>query len=392
MKTESNNSSSEICSKVNVLIAIPCLLLGGTEYQTLNLVKALKEGGYDVGVLCYFEYDDRMVSYMQEAGATVELMTPSGTRPKGLMATGVALFSGFRKALKKYRPGIVHVQYLAPGSLSILLFKLLGVKHVLTTAHVPGHIYKRKWVPQGIAKYLTDAFICVSKSSEESFFHEKPELFTTELMERGRQHFTVYNCVELPEKANKTREKNDAPVIGIVSRLSREKGIDIMLDAFPLVLNSYPKAKLLIVGDGAEREKLEEQARLLGVDHAVTWAGLQPKEKLEGYYGQMDVVAIPSRFEAFGLTAIEAMGYGIPVIASDVDGLREVVGGDAGLLFSQGDSHELSDSLITLLSDSLLYEKVARAGRQRVERYFSCIIFKQKVLELYAMVAKGKKV
>lgn len=379
-------------SNKRILIAIPCLLLGGTEYQTLNLVKELKEDGYEVTVLCYFEYDERMVTYMQEAGATVELMRRNGIRPKGVLSTGLALFNGFRKALKKFRPSVVHVQYLAPGSLAILLFKLLGVKHVLTTAHVPGHIYKRKWIPQFIAKYLTDAFICVSKSSEESFFHEKPELFTAELMRRGRKHFTIYNCVEIPEKVNELRRDKDAPVIGIVSRLSREKGIDIMLDALPKVLRSYPNAKLLIVGDGAERERLEQHSKLLGVDHAVTWVGLQPKEKLEAYYRQMDVVVIPSRFEGFGLTAIEAMGYGIPVVASDVDGLREVLGDDAGVLFSQESSDELAHALTTLVSDTRRYEQLSREGRKRVERYFSCIIFKQKILELYEMVGKGIKV
>ncbi|MDM5272548.1 glycosyltransferase family 4 protein [Sulfurovum sp. zt1-1] len=375
-----------------ILIAIPCLLLGGTEYQTLSLIKSLKEGGYEVTVLCYFEYDERMVIYMQEAGVTVELMTPSGIRPKGLIATGLSLFGGFRKALKKFRPGIIHVQYMAPGSLAILFFKLFGVKHVVTTAHVPGHIYKRKWIPQFIAKYLTDAFICVSKSSEESFFHKKPELFSARLMKEGRKHFTIYNCVEIPEKANKIREKMDAPLIGIVSRLSREKGVDIILDALPLILKSYPTVKLLIVGDGAERDKLEQQAQKLGIKHAIEWAGLQPKENLEKYYRQMDVVVIPSRFEGFGLTAIEAMGYGIPVVASDVDGLREVLGDDAGMLFQQGKPSELAHSLITLLSDLILYEKVAMEGRQRVEKYFSCIIFKQKILDLYEMVGKGMKV
>lgn len=375
-----------------VLIAIPCLSLGGTEYQTLNLVKALNEGGYEVAVLCYFEYDDRMVTYMQESGATVELMTPSGIRPEGLITTGLALFNGFRKALKKYKPGIVHVQYMAPGSMAILLFKLLGVKHVLTTVHVPGHIYKRKGIPQFIAKYLTDAFICVSKSSEESFFQVKPELFTVELMQEGRKHFTIYNCVEIPEKVKESRAANNDPVIGIVSRLSREKGIDILLDALPSVLTSYPRARLLIVGDGSERENLKHQAQKLGIEYAIEWAGLQPKENLEEYYRQMDVVVIPSRFEGFGLTAIEAMGYGVPVVASDVDGLREVVGDEAGVLFGQGNHAELSHALITLFNDTQLYVQYSIAGRQRVEQYFSCIIFKQKILELYKTVGKGMRV
>ena len=97
-----------------VLIAIPCLMLGGTEYQTLNLVKALKENGTKVTVLCYFEYDMTMVKYMEDAGADVILMTESGVRPKKFKALFVSLFFGFKKVLKEIKPNItflVNVQW-----------------------------------------------------------------------------------------------------------------------------------------------------------------------------------------------------------------------------------------------------------------------------------------
>ena len=127
-------------SNPKILIAIPCLLLGGTEYQTLTLVKALKQSGYDVTVLCYFEHDPRMITYMRNEKVEVILMSPQGTRPNGILATIKALFRGIRKALKSCSPDVVHAQYLAPGALPILIFKLLGIKKIITTAHVPGHI------------------------------------------------------------------------------------------------------------------------------------------------------------------------------------------------------------------------------------------------------------
>ncbi|MDP3444986.1 MAG: glycosyltransferase family 4 protein, partial [Ignavibacteria bacterium] len=169
------------CLEKKVLIAIPCLLLGGTEYQTLNLIKALRESGYDVQVLCYFEYDDRMVAYMREAGADVILMSESGIRPVKFLPKLSALYQGFRNALKTYKPDIVHVQYMAPGSLAILLFKLLGAKKTIATAHTPGHIYKNKAVPRFITRYMTDLFLCVSKSSEQAFFDTEPHLYETAL-------------------------------------------------------------------------------------------------------------------------------------------------------------------------------------------------------------------
>jgi L-malate glycosyltransferase len=380
-----------------VLIAIPCLLLGGTEYQTLYHIKALNENGYAVTVLCYFEYNQTMVSYMREAGADVKLMTASGERPARFMEVFNVLFTGFRKALKEVRPDVIHVQYLAPGSLSILLFKLLRAKKVIVTAHVPGHIYRYKWIPQFIAKHLTESFLCVSKSSEEDFFEEEAQEFTKELFGKGRKHFTIYNCIETDISNSNTGTdhstfniQHSTFTLGIVSRLSHEKGIDVLISAMPMILKHNPNVKLLIVGEGAEKEKLNELAEKLKVSDAITWAGLQSKDSLAEFYSQMELVVVPSRFEGFGLTAIEAMNHGIPVVASAVDGLKEViVDGSSGILFESEDSDALSKAIVDLIENDVKRNSLAEAGKKRVEEHFSYTIYQQKISELYeAMIGR----
>ena len=381
-------------NKTKVLIAIPCLLLGGTEYQTLNLVKALKQSGYIVEVLCYFEHDVRMVEYMQKEGAEVVLMSPDGTRPVGIWPTVKALFSGIRQALKSSRPDVVHVQYMAPGALAIIIFKLFGVKKILITAHVPGHIYKRKWIPQLISKTMTDLFITVSQSSEHSFFDVKPELYHKGLIKSGRKHCTVYNCVDVEEKSLHVKATEcEYFTLGVVSRLSKEKGIDRLIAAMPFVLQELPNVKLLIVGDGREKIVLREQAKALHVSHAITWAGLQPKESLKSYYAQMDVVIIPSRFEGFGLTAIEAMSYAIPVIASRVDGLMEIIEGEhSGMLVDCSDSSDLSSAVVSLLQNNEKRKIIGINGYNRVKATFSYNIYQKKIAELYSEIIQGGRI
>lgn len=370
-----------------IIIAIPCLLLGGTEYQTLNLVKALRECGYDVQVLCYFEYDPRMVTYIHEAGADVVLMSPNGIRPQGFLAKASFLFNGFRNALKSYQPDIVHVQYMAPGSLAILLFKLLGAKKVLATAHVPGHIYKNTSVPRFIARYMTELFLCVSKSSEHAFFDSEPHLYDAQLHHQGRKHFTVYNCTDIPQQ-QPSIEKKDPFTLGVVSRLSHEKGINILITAMPKILSLFPDIRLLIVGDGARKQDLQTLSIELHCDHAITWAGLQPKELLESYYTQMDIVVIPSRFEGFGLTAIEAMSYSIPVIASAVDGLVEVIENQkSGILFKSEDPSSLSDAIINLIRDPQQCQQIGENGYNRVKATFAYNIYQKTISDIYTNLA-----
>jgi len=369
----------------NILVAIPCLLLGGTEYQTLYLVKALSQSNYKVTLLCYFEYNTIMVEYMKEAGANVILMSKDGLRPVGVFPTIKTLFLGIRKAMKMYSPDIVHVQYMAPGALAILLFKLLGAKKIIATAHVPGHIYKRKWIPQIVAKYITNMFMTVSLSSEESFFDEKPKLYDKGLIKSGRKHCTLYNCVEITQKVKKVKSKKDKNfTLGVVSRLSHEKGIDRLIEAMPIILEKIPNTNLLIIGDGAKRISLEKQANKLQVNHAITWAGLQPKESLVNYYTQMDLVIIPSRFEGFGLTAIEAMSYTIPVVASNVDGLKEIIKDDnSGILTDASSPSLLANDIISLLEDNDKRNTIGINAYSRVKAVFSYNSYKKKIVNLY---------
>ena len=373
--------------KNNILIAIPCLLLGGTEHQTLNLVKALVKNDYDVTVLCYFEYSEKMISYMKEEGAKVILLSADGSRIQGIKNTLVFLYKGFKKVLKDIKPSLVHVQYLAPGSLSILLFKLLGVKNIITTAHVPGHIYKRKIIPKMLAKFFTDAFICVSKSSEKDFFEREPEIYTKKLLKRGRKHFTIYNCTNTD--VNIEKKEKEFFNIGVVSRLSYEKGIDKVIDALPLILTQNQNIKLTIVGDGGEKEKLMSSVNSKNLEKYVSFEGLQVKENLQNYYNSFDLVVVPSRFEGFGLTAIEAMSYEVPVVASKADGLKEVIEDKvSGILVSNENPEEYAKEILTLINDRNFRKEIGINGRKRVIENFSFDNFEQKTISLYKQILK----
>ncbi|MGD1074625.1 MAG: glycosyltransferase, partial [Thermodesulfovibrionales bacterium] len=220
----------------HVVIAIPVLFVGGTEIQTLDLVKVLKSGGYQVSVCCYYEYDDSMVQEIQAAGARAILMGLD--RTDGLFHLARKLMGLF----KELNPDIVHVQYIAPGLVPVVAARLSGISTVFATVHQPGHVYGRKAkLLVRVAARLCSAFFCNSRAVEESWFGDSA-LFTSEDLDERRRHFTVYNGVDIDQISeivnavdrNELKHSlgmGDNPVVGIVARLRSEKGHTILLAA-----------------------------------------------------------------------------------------------------------------------------------------------------------------
>lgn len=376
-------------SKCHVLVAIPVLLIGGTEIQTLNLVRVLIKAGYQVMVCCYFEFDTSMVSQMEKTGSNVILMKLK--RSDGMLSLMIKL----KKLFKELKPDIVHVQYIAPGLIPVIAAKLAGVKTIFATVHQPGRVYgwKEKTLLRIAAKFCT-AFFCNSQSVERSWFGDS-EIFNPEKVDKKRKHFTIYNAVDVnnieqiikgtdPVKIREKLSLHDKSVIGVVGRLRWEKGQDILLEAMPEVIKKIPNAILIIVGDGPDRMSLELRAKSLELENKIIWLGQKDPNEVFQLYSIMDVVAVPSRFEGFGLSAAEAMAAGVSVVASAVDGLREVIeDGVTGYLFPVGDSKRLAITLIDVLGNNHKASDLMEKVKEHIRNNFSIENFTSSTISAY---------
>ena len=363
-----------------VLICIPCLLTGGTEIQTLNLVRALVSGGYRVVTVCYYEYAEGMVAQYRAAGSEVELLSPEGKRYHG-WRQGWHLYRGLRRCVRKYRPAVAHVQYMAPGAIPCLLLKWLGVPRIFATAHTDARIYRSLRLVHFIQRHVVDVFTCITQLAEKEFFGTA-QLYYEGMKLPHHAHVTIYNA--LPEhielRETPREEFPDSPTIGVVSRLEEIKGMDLVIPAFARLHKECPQTRLLIVGDGSLRGKMEMQARELGVGECIEWAGRQEQGALQGFYERIDLFWMPSRSEGFGLSALEAMARGCPVIASDVGGLPELLeDGRAGVLIPPDDADALAHASFHILSEpqqwrQFSHEALVRASRFTSEEYRSLIL------------------
>lgn len=171
-------------------------------------------------------------------------------------------------------------------------------------------------------------------------------------------------------------------VIGFVGRLEEQKGVDVLLDAVARLRSRHAPARLRIVGDGSLRRRLEDRAARLGLGAAVEFAGWIPNAAAT--MAHCDVVAVPSRWEGFGLVALEAMAAGKPVVASGVDGLREiVVHGETGLLVPPGNIGALAAALEEVLIDPGRAARFGAAGRRRLLAEFTVGRMVDATLEVY---------
>jgi len=148
-------------------------------------------------------------------------------------------------------------------------------------------------------------------------------------------------------------------------------GAKTLLDAIPLILSKHPVARFEMIGDGPELEECRAMAREAGVDRAIRWLPRMPHDAIPDALRRWSVCVIPSVHEAFGVAALEASATGIPVVASDVCGLRDTVqDGETGVLVPVADPPALAAAVVELLRDPARCREMGRAGRSFVEREY----------------------
>ena len=178
---------------------------------------------------------------------------------------------------------------------------------------------------------------------------------------------------------------DDKVTVTIAARLIEGKGHEHLLDALHAAMPAAPHLTLLVAGDGPLRPQLEAQARSLPED-TVRFLGFI--DDTRGLIGASDVVVfptLPSLGEGFGLTALEAMAAGVPVVASDVGALPEVVAdGRTGLIVPGGDIPTLAQALIRLANGPVERRRLGTAGLARARERFSLDVMVEATLAVYA--------
>lgn len=176
-------------------------------------------------------------------------------------------------------------------------------------------------------------------------------------------------------------------VVGSIGRLEPEKGYDVLIKAVPLVLKNFPRTQFVIVGEGKCRTDLDLLVKELKVQDWVRLVGL--RQDIPDLLKLFDIYVQPSRSEGQPLAITEAMATGVPVVASAVGGLKDLLlHGTAGLLVSPDNPAELSEQVCSLLADADLRKKLSLQAMTKAKQ-FDVKVISQQYSDLYGRIASG---
>lgn len=178
-------------------------------------------------------------------------------------------------------------------------------------------------------------------------------------------------------------------VIGVVKSLEKLYGIEYLLQAFVSLCSQNGDLRLLIVGDGTQRSALESLASELEIAESTRFVGRIPHDQVIRYLHKMDIFVVPSLQESFGVAAVEAAAAGLPVLASNVGGLPEVVvDGKTGFLVPPADVEALSGRLSQLIADSALRQRMGQAGRDFIKAHYDWQVNAAQMESLYQSLVR----
>lgn len=201
----------------------------------------------------------------------------------------------------------------------------------------------------------------------------------------------IRNGVE-PVQSITTRERNrlrgkwdvgaGVVLVGCVANYREVKGLDLLISAMAEVVNAQPNIKLVLVGEGPERSRLQRLVESRGLEPHVVLHGREPEAR--SLNPAFDIVVLASKSEGLPNAILEGQAAGRPVIATDVGGVREiVVDGVSGFLVPPGDSSAMAGALVRLAADPALRERMGRAGRSRMATDFGMARFVGEFADLY---------
>lgn len=334
---------------MRILHVITTLYTGGAERLIVDLLPRFKAARNEVELLVFNSKDTPFAEKLRRSGITIHFLNCKK------VYSPLNIFR-LKKFLGNY--DIIHTHNTACQFYVALAARLFGCKAKLfTTEHNTTN--RRRHIP--LMKYVDrlmyrcyDHIISVSEATTVNLRNHIGNSFNIT---------TINNGINLDRFARTCRLKTDCIRLVMVAAFRPQKDQDTVVRAMRLLpLN----VRLILVGEGNRRPIVTKLAQDLHVDDRVTFTGVSTN--ISEILTSCDIVVLSSHWEGFGLAAVEGLASGRPIVASNVDGLKDIVG-NAGLFFTPGDEKTLAKNVLKLISDNKLYNSLSEKALHRAELY-----------------------
>lgn len=341
--------------KVKVAIVLPYFGPGGADKMVAQLAGGMNPETFHTEVFCVYgePLGNHMEQQLQRKGVTIHYIR------KGLGFSASAIVRLFN-ALDAFCPDVVHTHLYA--CLYTFPWPFLRRKPFLHTFHLPPELENQRFLRRIIAKFLIGMKVmrpvAISHQNQQ-FLSKYYSLSKTEIP-------VVYNPVELAKFDDLEPRTNEVFTFITAGRFSAQKNQRIMLCAFAEFLKKGHDAKLIMLGKGEEEENLKALSEELEISGRIDFAGFVVN--VEDYLTNADVFLLSSDYEALPLALLEAMAAGLPIISTDVGGVRDIVT-DNGLLIAAGDTLAMVQAMEELYLNQEVRECMAAASLSNVRAY-----------------------
>lgn len=370
----------------NMKIGMLCFYhphLGGSGIVSRRLAKALAEKGHEIRIIAYpdsLEYKNVITNPSMHPNihlhAAKKLEIPV-FKPVPYTITRAGRIVSL---CKKYDLDIIHVNYAIPHAVSAFLAKqVINVPTFITLHGTDAHTY-------GLLKSIKPILrLCLEKSDHISAVSKYLAEFAQRELEINKSIDVIYNFIDtniFKKKDSSVREEfnisKDAKVVTHASNFRPIKDTPTLVKSANLVLKKFPKTIFLMVGKGPELDPIKDLAKQFNIYDSFRFIG--ERKKMSKIYNSSDIFVLSSLNEGFGLVIAEAMACQVPVVATSVGGVPEVVeDGVDGYLVPPQDPNEMAEKIIKLLKDDDLREKFGRNARRNVQTKFD----KDKIVNQY---------
>ncbi|MDC4226051.1 MAG: glycosyltransferase [Candidatus Manganitrophus sp.] len=294
-------------------------------------------------------------------------------------------FLDYFRLIKKIAPDVVHTHSYFPRMLTGFLALFGGMKNIraVTTIHndypyfynKDGKSLLKRFTERCYLQWAQPHVICVSTYIKKIINHVYRDVHDVSVINNGIS-FSL-------KEDHSTINRGEGCIVITVGRLSSQKNYDYLLDCWSEAVNKYPESVLWFVGDGEERQSLEAKVRKLNIESSVLFMGW--RNDIQSILKKADIFVLSSNYEGFPMAILEAQREGLPVVATNVSGVSDIVeNGNSGFIVTKGDKAEMVTALSMLIGDQVLRLKMGKKGQLSVYSKFAIDGYIKNVESLYS--------